>query len=386
MANKPQTNKDHLAFYLEHGISPVRQDITDLGKHLERRGSLYRKLGVPALLIAGKRVLEVGPGSGHNSIQVASCLPASLDLLEPNPRGRQEIAQLYEEIDIPHTKPRIICERLEEFSPKGDYDIAIAEAWIGVPKSEQELIAKLARMLCPGGILITTVSSPIGMLANSLRRILGHILVHNHAALEDKTRVLVDAFGPHLATMEDMSRPYIDWVQDSLLNPGFLTSCLTPEMVFDVCGPDFSFYDSFPKFSTDWRWYKSLHGENRRFNETFLEAYGAQSHNFLDFRQDPQPARPVETNNQLENDCFALMSVIADYEEAHTPPQKDDILALTGRIRDNVAGLPGMADAIGEFESVLASGEVTPEKVAAMTAMKPVFGRELLYISMIRDR
>ena len=43
----PKTNKNnpHLDFYLEHDISPVRQDVSDIHRHLERRGALYRRVG-----------------------------------------------------------------------------------------------------------------------------------------------------------------------------------------------------------------------------------------------------------------------------------------------------------------------------------------------------
>ena len=47
--------QDHLGFYLEHEISPVRQDISNLDKHMERRGSLYRYLGLPSGFLVVKK-------------------------------------------------------------------------------------------------------------------------------------------------------------------------------------------------------------------------------------------------------------------------------------------------------------------------------------------
>ena len=38
----------HLDYYTRHGINPVRYDTSDLGRHLERRASLYRTLGLHA--------------------------------------------------------------------------------------------------------------------------------------------------------------------------------------------------------------------------------------------------------------------------------------------------------------------------------------------------
>ena len=75
----PEANLDHLEFYEENNISPVRQDITNLERHIQRRSSLYEQLGLPSLLFRDKKILEVGPGSGHNSLYVASCMPNKYD-------------------------------------------------------------------------------------------------------------------------------------------------------------------------------------------------------------------------------------------------------------------------------------------------------------------
>jgi 2-polyprenyl-3-methyl-5-hydroxy-6-metoxy-1,4-benzoquinol methylase len=386
MNKRPQTDQDHLDFYLEHQISPVRQDISDLGRHLERRESLYRNLGLPAMFIEGKGVLEVGPGSGHNSIHVAAAKPAILDLVEPNPTGARGVEDLYASLSIPHTPPRLICQRLEEFNAAAEYDVVIAEAWLGVPEHERELMARLAGFVRPGGILVTTLSSPIGMLANTLRRILGSVLVHAIPTLEEKSTQLLTAFGPHLDTLADMSRPHLDWVQDSLLNPGFLTSCLTPAPLFKALGDGYSLYNSYPRLVTDWRWYKSLYGVKRRFNEIYLESYFALCHNLFDHRS-VLPARAPERNAELEESCFALMSRVAAYENEDARVPVAELTGLVEPIRDNIDEVsPVWSAAIEEFIIVLTEKGVEPGRIAAMAALGPVFGRELLYVSMIRDR
>ena len=70
----PATNSGptigHLEYYKRHGISPVRYHAADLSEHLQRRESLYRVLGLPAVAFKGARVLEVG-GSNER----AGCVP-----------------------------------------------------------------------------------------------------------------------------------------------------------------------------------------------------------------------------------------------------------------------------------------------------------------------
>ena len=46
-------------FYRRHGISPVRQDITDLETHFTRRAGLYRHLGLLPGFLKGPASVSV---------------------------------------------------------------------------------------------------------------------------------------------------------------------------------------------------------------------------------------------------------------------------------------------------------------------------------------
>lgn len=82
--------KSFVDFYSENLISPVSQDIIDLGRHFQRRDSLFRSLGVFPLFVKGISVLEFGPGSGHNAIYTESLKPSRYDLVDANPIGVAE--------------------------------------------------------------------------------------------------------------------------------------------------------------------------------------------------------------------------------------------------------------------------------------------------------
>ena len=166
--------KDHLNFYIEHEISPVHQNISNISKHIERRNSLYRYLGLPSGYFTGKKILEVGPASGHNSLYIATCHPQQFDLLEPNPVAVNEIRELYRHFNMPHTTPNIIPEKLEEFEKEQTYDVVICEAWLGISKHERKLMKKLAGLINGSGILITTLASPVGYFFNMVRRFLAN--------------------------------------------------------------------------------------------------------------------------------------------------------------------------------------------------------------------
>jgi SAM-dependent methyltransferase len=118
-------SQTHLEFYREHKIAPVRYDLSNIDAHLERRFSLYAKLGLLPLSFANSRILEVAAGTGHNSIYLAQLLPSELVLLEPNAVAIDYIRNVYQGFDKPHTAPEIVCATLEEYSPKDAFDIVI---------------------------------------------------------------------------------------------------------------------------------------------------------------------------------------------------------------------------------------------------------------------
>ncbi len=380
-----ETQVDHLQFYMEHNISPVRQDIVDLTKHFDRRGSLYRYLGMPAISFRDRDVLEIGPGSGHNSLYVSSCLPKSYDLLEPNPAGQEGIARLYADFNLEHTEPTLIKKRLEDFSPDRLYDVVISECWLGVSRHEREMMVKLGTFVKPGGVLIFTLESPAGSAVNAFRRLLADKLTWDEVSMEEKTRILVKAFSTHLDTMKDMTRPYEDWVQDCMINPGFMTICPTPAMFMEGLGGEFSMYNSYPRFVSDWRWYKSLYGENKRFNERYMDAYYRNSHNFFDYTTN-HPERDPEKNKDLDGYCYNLLSLIVDMEEKRDSGLGARIAEVVRLIQSNIGGLSDAWDkGIEEFLNLYARERITVEDIAGMEHLRPIFGRELIYITAIKD-
>ena len=83
-------NLSFVDFYTKHDISPVQQDISSLEKHFQRRESLYKILGIIPVFLKGKKIIEFGPGSGHNAIYTATLNPGQYVLVDGNKRGIQE--------------------------------------------------------------------------------------------------------------------------------------------------------------------------------------------------------------------------------------------------------------------------------------------------------
>lgn len=373
----------HLEFYLERGVSPVHQDISDLARHLDRRRSLYRSLGVLPKLIEGARVLEVAPGSGHNSIFIASCKPQQFTMVEPNPVAVREIEELYGQLDIEHTTPDVVQARLEDFTPDHPFDLVICEGWLGSAAHEQTMLTKLGGFVCQGGVLCVSLVSPIGLLANTLRRILAVRLCPD-GAMEERLAPLLAAFGPHLATLADMSRPHEDWIVDNMINPAWYGVCLTPAMTVKALEPSFDHFGFSPKFICDWRWYKSLYGGQRRFNSVFLESFYSAAHNLLDYREIKNSAHPDHAR-EIEAASTDLLEAAMSFE--YNNGSESELLAALARIQAAVQPVsPNAGAAVAETIAAFSKPAITPADVAGMTALAPFFGREMMYASYTKER
>jgi len=382
--NIPSTNKDHLAFYMENNISPVRQNIDDIQKHLERRSSLYQKIGAPSILFRDKNILEVGPGSGHNSLYIASCKPARYDLLEPNKTAQREIRGLYSTINLDLTKPNLIEQKLEDFSSEIEYDVVICEAWLGVSPHEREMMKKLGKLVSQGGILITTIASPLGSVSNGIRRVLSWSMTKNIDNIDKKTKILLDAYSTHLNTINDMSRVYEDWAQDTLINPGFLTMCPQPDMFIEDVGNRFEIYESFPKFNNDWRWYKSLYGANKKYNEKFLSSYHENIHNFFDYRN-YHTKISKKLGSEIEAESFNFISQIARKEDSNNVVIDNKIIESIKKIGLLMSDIDDCWDDIfKEVINLMQSKSITENDISKMKFFDKLFGRELIYVSAIK--
>jgi hypothetical protein len=380
----PEPNLDHLEFYLENNISPVRQNISDLGKHLERRSSLYQQLGLPSMTFQGKNILEVGPGSGHNSLYVASCKPSSYDLLEPNIRGQADIKELYSTTNDSITKPNLISKKLEDYYPNKEYDIVICECWLGVSNHEREMMKKLGSFLKKGGILITTIGSPLGGLPNAIRRVLGWALLQDSKDVEKNTEILKNAYTSHLDTIKDMSRLYEDWVQDVLINPAFFLLHPSPGMFIEDIGEKFDIYKTYPKFTNEWRFYKSLYGDQKQLNQKFLESYYENVHNFFDYLI-VLPKQKKDINIQLEKQSLSLIRSISEKEN------KDDLI-INNSLKNDIERIflilininPLWKDPLNEVLNLINQSKIDVSDIQALKLFDKIFGRELIYATAIK--
>lgn len=375
----PAPAAGHLEYYTRHGINPVRYDLSNLQLHLDRRGSLYRTIGVTPLAVRGARVLEVAPGTGQNSLYLARLSPRSLTLVEPNPVAIRDIATVYAVAAAAPVPPLVIESRFEDYEPDEPFDVVVCENWLGSSEHERRLLRKLGRMVGESGLLLVTAVSPVGMLPNLLRRALAHKLADPDLPFAARTSSLCRAFGPHLRTLAAMTRGVTDWVHDNMLNPAYFGILLTVPMVLaELAGP-FDVLGSSPRFAADWRWFKGLCGTERDFNRHVLIEYRAGIHNFFDHRC-VLPARDPARNAELESAALAVAKSVERWEAAEV--DGEEVEAAVRRVVGGMGDLPAnWSAALEEFLDSFADPQLTPDAVAGLPLFGPLFGRETIYLS-----
>jgi hypothetical protein len=219
-------------------------------------------------------------------------------------------------------------------------------------------------------------------LSNIIRRFIGINLTTKISNFNKKTDYLVNFYKNHLDTMKNMSCPYRDWVQDCLIGDGFLNIHPDPQEIFQDAGKKFNFYNSYPKFYSDWRWYKDLINSQFITKEKFLDQYNKNAHNFIDYKFF-FPEIPANQNIKLSKKSRELLKLLIKNEiELNS---KNYNLFLNKLIEINkilklqkiiIKGLDEVVYILKKRKFLGASN---------LKYFKSNFGRELFYISLIKN-
>ncbi len=292
-----------LDFYQQHGISPVKQDISDLPAHFARRAHLYRSLGLPPMAVRLKRVLEIGPGSGDNATYTASLHPSFYVAVEPNETGAKEARcrGLFDEV---HIRP------IADYRPYEPFDLVLCEGLLGLCGTDPKvLLEHVGKHVAPGGVLVITCIDPISDHAEVLRRAMAQQMIDRSAPLADQVAVLRPVFAPHLATLKGMTRSVDDWIIDNLLNPASIGPTFSIPEACEALDGRFDVLGCSPRFLMDWRWYK----EAEAGNQWAIDSYWQQAHNLQDYRRIDPPKDEAE-NRKLSAYCQQVRDDVRAYE------------------------------------------------------------------------
>jgi len=374
----------HLQFYTKHQISPVRQNISDLGSHFQRREALLRHLGILPQFIEGRKVLEVGPGSGHNAIYIGSLSPSRYLLVEGNPTGIEQMTQLFSQHPVHTAAIEIVHSTIEDWQPDTAYDFVFCEGLLSGVPNPQEILEKLGDAVAPGGVLTITCVDHLSHFPETIRRALANKVVGDAVSLDQKVEKILPMLKPHLDSLEGMSRRYDDWIIDNLIHPGSIIPLINIPEATSFLAARFDYYGGSPHFVADWRWYKSLVGEGRSFNQHATDEYWSVAHNLMDYRCITAPRDPV-FNVELYDLCSQARRAIETYEKdgnnAHMLAFTDLLARIAKNLRDD---MPTTAKDILESLEFLVRPDFQPDQVAESQGFGSLFGRGQQYISYVR--
>ena len=383
MEKKIETGK-MLAFYKEKNIAPVSQIITDLSKHFHRRSTLYKQMGISPSDFSGKKVIEIGPGTGQNSLHIASLKPAIITLVEPNPTGVKGITELFDKYPSEQKYVSLEYSSIEEFSSEFKYDLVLCEGLIGASghPDPAQLVSSIAKHVSPGGTIVLTSIDYPAYLAEMLRRLIGHEMTRDIKDFESKVDLICDVFEPHLRFLPGMSRNSRDWAIDNLINPASVSHLVTfPGLVEILSDLGFSVSGTSPRFIADWAWYKDAALELDFFNRSALRSYWVNAHGFIDYKNTYSP-RSEESNKQLEGMCKKIHLAISVYEVSNDQTLRssilDDIVELSESLKTD---MPFVYDALKEVLLWISETSIDPDKIKKSTGFGSWFGRSQTYVA-----
>ncbi len=374
-----------LDYYKKHKISPVAQDITDIRRHFERRNALYRQCGLPSTFIKGKSVLEVGPGTGHNSLFTNAMKPQKYVMVDGNPSSIQALNTLMNEYFEDLSNCEIIESDFESFSYIEKFDLVLAEGIIPTLKNPKGFLQMVAENTKPGGVVLITCMDHVSWLSEILRKVAGRLLLDGKELNEqEKLEKLRPFFAPHLASLSGMSRSVDDWIYDNILQPT-LGELLSIEDAINSLFSEFDFHGSSPNFFVDPRWYKNIYGDQERINELAIESFRKNIHNLLDYRYTFDPIEE-STGKKIASLCQAIFELVILIQNEGN--HKNTIAELNTRIQELITLVSGFsentADSLRDFSSGLEEYLKGRPFPSTLDKFGSWFGRGQQYVSFIR--
>lgn len=300
-------DRPFLDFYEKHSVIPTKLEITDQEKFFKQRDFLFETLGIPKHFLRGSKFLELGPGTGQKTVHLLSLNPALYVGVDNNFASINATRKIIAESGFIGAS-KIIDSDFLDFVDTEDYDLVIAELVVPTQNDPLLFLNKLSTFLVPGGVLIFTCMDPISLLSETLRSAIVKNLqlidnnVHRSAAR------IVAFFEQDLNLLHGMNRKRTDWAIDQMIKPP-VGSLLDLPSALDYLANIAEFHGSSPRFTEDFRWYKSPKVSEVSLSEVAIANYWKKCHNFLDFRTLCREVTPNDNKRlfQLSNDIYSAV-------------------------------------------------------------------------------
>jgi SAM-dependent methyltransferase len=383
----PQSDpKAFVDYYNKHNVIPVQQDLDDFGYFLFRRDYLYRTLGIPLRHLAGRRVIEFGPGGGYNAVATSHYKPDRYVFVDASKASLAQLATLHGEGKFAARQVDIVESDILTYQDGNAYDCVICEGVIPAQDDPEGILRKVASFTAPGGGLVITTTSAASFLSEICRRVLRVRIKQAVTTFPDQVALSARIFHSHLASLGTSTRPIDNWVIDCILHDFHRGKYVFTMLdALAVLGSNFDFYQSSPRFLIDGLWYKKADPAAPGLNGLLQAQYGRFAASLLDYRIPVETALRTRTAidhiEALSRDACSLHDVIL---EANDYGRLDDftrvLLALAKSLPEDYAQTRA---SVLDFVDCLPRYLEAPES-APFDSFRHWWGRGQQYVSFLR--
>jgi SAM-dependent methyltransferase len=373
-------------YYNKHNVIPVRQNLDDFNYFLFRRDYLYRTLGLPLRQLAGRRLIEFGPGGGYNAVATSHYKPDRYVFVDASKASLAQLAALKAEGKFGAPQVDIVESDVLAYHDRESYDCVICEGVIPAQNHPERVLQKVASFAAPGGVVIITTTSAASFLSEICRRVLRVTIKQRAATFPDQVALSARIFRSHLASLGTSTRPIEDWVIDCILHDfqhgRYVFTMLDAAAAL---GSNFDFYQSSPRFLIDGLWYKKADPAAPGANALLYSQYGLLAAGLLDYRVPIETAlrsrTPVAHIETLSREACRLHDTILD---ANDYTALDDFLRVLLELAKSLPEDYGPTRAsILDYVESLPRYVAAPESVA-FEAFRQWWGRGQQYVSFLR--
>lgn len=368
-------DKPFIDFYTQIGFAPTGQQEGQVQKHRENRSNLYRKLGLHPGVFNGASVLEIGPGSGENSIDLLGRGIRSLKLLDGVPvileslksRILTKIPVFYELGDVSITPLSVDAETFE---------IVICEGVIPLQLDPIIFFNNVANRVAPGGILVITATDEISGLSEILRRIIAKSILSQTDSTIEK---LEEFFRKDFELLGGMTRTASNWILDSIMNP-WVGKMFSIEDALKASPKDFRPISMSPNLHLDQAWYKNTNN-NSIEKEAWINSYKENCHQLIDFRTSSQISAPSAQNSLLLHLCNEIFLIMQDMASQSSSSANNSLSKLVQRLVTECPQLDSFTNgSLMSFRNFIETGEA-----ALLKDFRPFWGRGQQYLCFERS-
>ena len=275
-------------YYQKNQFIPTTFDIMSedkLEQHRRKRENLYvNKLSIPNMTWRNACVLEAGCASGENSLIYAQ-MGARLTLIEPMESSINKLGNLFRHYNMEESVEKIYIDTIENVTLDKQYDIIVAEGFIHALDRKRDVIRRLYRNLCDGGLLIVSANNSVGCFCECVKSAIAQLycLRNNISELNDKVAAVRSFFSDDFERIPH-SRPFELWAKDTLFNPLITSGSFYDfdRMIDDLSDMQPAYYSSWPsyKHANDLKWHKYI-PDNSQETDKAIQGYKLRLPSFL---------------------------------------------------------------------------------------------------------